>query len=674
MKCLNCGADIYDGVKKCPYCKTLTPDVAEDEKFKNFDFKYTITSTEQVRKIQDSAKDVKKKNKKNALEKFLAARRAKKRAARRAARRGEKLAPKASFIKRKAADKAALSKKTEAKSEKKGFNSQNMKKFTQRAVGLCAIAVCLAVLVWGVVALAGALSGNGDKASAYTYAKDNSMYMVYKGKNVLLSEKVITDSYIRMLDENNQLVSAERAAKNAGIIHSSKDGKTTFFFEDFDPETNSGRLSVIKNGKAKKVKQISEAVHNSIVMTDDGKKLLYLQTTDENGDMGVLYYWEEGIEEPFKIATDIDHGTFAFSANSEWVIFLQNLNRVTMRGDMYAKSLEKLKDEKVKLDTDVCRIFGSNKDGDTRIYAKDYDEANGSFDIYAMNEKGRAIRLGERTAKAPLIQKKKDSLFVYGIADDGTNNLYTVDIDSGKKEKIASGVNGILMMSKDEKTIIYDKVYTGKLADYYAYTKGKQPLKIAGNVVVDYEVVAGKPQMAASYDCEKILYISEFESFKGGGTLTLCEYKNGRIVSEEQIAEDVYSCYLAEDDKFIFTKDYSPSRKVFDVYVLENGEMTLLKEEVSPEMFGVSKTGDNIFYISNYNVEGAFGTLEKMDLKGSAEELASEVFDFDTTSYSDTLFYKNLDSETGVFDMYLVKKDKSSWSEINTAVDEILTY
>ncbi len=673
MKCLNCGADIYDGIKKCPYCKTLTPDVNEDEKFRNFDFKYTITSTEQVRKIHDSVNEVRKENKKNALEKFLAARRAKKRAARRAARRGEIPEKKPLFAKKKVAEKVNVKPKKDVIKEKKSFMPKDMKKFTKRAVGLVTVAACLVLLVWGVVGFANMLSGDETVAS-YTYAKDNSLYMVYKGKNILLSESVITDSYIRMLDENNNLVSAERAAKNAGIIHASKDGKTVFFFENFDPETGNGKLCMIKNGKAKKVKEISDAVHNSLVMTNDGSKLLYLQTADKNGDMGVLYYWEDGIEEPFKIATDIDHGTFAFSKDSKWAIFLQNLNRVTMHGDMYAKSLEKLKDEKIKMDTDVCKIFGSNKDGNTRIYGKDYDETDGSFDVYAMNEKGRAIRLGERTTKAPVIQKKKNNLFVYGIADDKTNNLYTVEISSGKKEKIASGVNSILMMSKDEKTVIYDKVYTGKLADYYAYTKGKQALKIAGNVVVDYEVVAGKPQMAASYDCRKVVYISEFESFKGGGTLTYCEYKNGRIVSETQVAEDVYSCYLAEDDKFIFTKDYSPSRKVFDVYLFDGTEMTLLQEEVSPEMFGVSKTGDNIFYISNYNVEGVYGTLEKMDLKGSSEEIASEVVDFDLTSFSDVLFYKNQNAETGLFDVFLSKYGKSSWTQINTSVNEILTY
>lgn len=681
MKCPECGVDIYEGIKKCPYCKTLIGGAVDDEKFRNFDFKYTITSTEQVQRLRELAKEVsEKESKKGKLEKFMAERRKAKRAARRAARRNaaKQQELKTAMKEEKRIQKKEKPVKVKTKPEKvvkvKKDNSEAMKTLGKRAVGIAAIAICLCVLVWAVVALAGALSNGDSTVASYTYIKDNSMYMVYRGKNIIVSENVVSDDYLRNLDENGNVISAERAAKDAGIVYKSKDGKKTFFFENFDPVTNSGTLCLIENGKPKKKIQISDAVHNSVLMTEDGEKLLYLQSTDKNGDMGVLHYWEDSIEEPFKIATDIDHGTFKFSGDGQWAIFLQNLNRVEMRGDMYAKSLSKLKDEKTKLDTDVCKLFGSSSDNSSHIYAKDYDTEDGSFDIYAINNKGRAIRLGERTKKAPLMQKKKNSLFVYGMADDGTNNLYTVDIDSGKKEKIASGMNSILMLSKDEKTVLYDKVYTGKLADFYAYTRGKQPQKVAGNVVVDYQVVAGKPQMAVSEDCRSILYISEFESFKGGGTLNLCEYKNGRIVSETPIAEDVYFCYRAADGKFIFAKDYSPSRKVFDVYVLDGKDMTLLKEEVSPEMFGVSKTGDNIFYISNFNVEGAYGTIEKMGIDGVSEELASEVFGFDITSLDDVLFYKNLNPDDGSFDMYLIKDGKSDWTEINTAVDEILTY
>ncbi len=728
MKCIECGADLYDGVKKCSYCKTAT-EYASIDNSKDFDFKYTISSPDALKKIQDSVNEMArekgastpKQNNKGALP--FKIRRIEKPADRVAAvpKRHETInsAEKAKEMAKTASQRAAefipegtarytirgvepqqpkeqpnfekvvdstprVQKNVEKTSEKRYDRTTSRRKKQKKEfnfkidknvliVSGTVVAAAL-VIVLGISAIVSGVSKNQDTISSYTYVKDNGMYMTYKGKTAQISTGVICDSYLRYAEETESALSPEKAAKNANIVRESKDGKLTYFFDDFDPETSSGTLKLVRLGKAKKIIEISPAVHNSIVLSDDGSELLYLQTADKNGDMGVLYYWNRSMEEPFKVATDIDHGTFSFAGEGEWVIFIQNFNRVDMKGDLYAKSLKDLKEEKVKIDTEVCKIYGTNPGKAAYIYAKDYDTADKSFDIYAVNKKGRTIRLGERTNRDPFMQKKQNNLFVYGLEEDGTNNLYTVEINSGKKEKIASGVSSILMLSKDEKTVIYDKVYTGKLADYYAYSKGKQPQMIAHNVVVDYNAVAGKPQMAVDKDTTKILYISEFESFKGGGTLMLCTYKKGKIVSEEQISEDVYAVFQAEDDKFIVAKDYSTTRKIFDVYLLDGNELNLIKEEVSPEMFEVSKDGDNIFCITGFGVEGKFGNLDKVNLKGETETIVNEIFDFELTAEKDMLIYKNLNTEDGSFDLSLRRNGKRSIIDIDTKIDEIVGY
>lgn len=734
MKCLECGADLYEGIKKCPYCKTPTGS-DEEGKFGNFDFKYTISSPEQLDAIRESVQQVSKNNgarkkekKKNLfpvkirrmnkpeektssapvsrqteIDAAEKAREMAKSASQRAAEfipeglarytvRGLENQPaqqSSSFIKEEQASLNTYKRvqKTVEKSERKAPSRRrarrNRKKNKEgfkliinkdilKTAGLAAAALVVAV---GVISLIVSLSSKtADTVSSYTYVKDNSLYMVYKGKAAEISQQALCDSYVRYAEETETAVPVEKAAKNAGLTFESKDGKRTYFFDDYNPETKSGTLKLVKSGKTKKIIEISPAVHNSVVMSKDGNSLLYLQTADKNGDMGVLYYWNAKLDEPFKVASDIDHGTFGFAGDEEWVVFIQNLNRVEMQGDLYVKSLEKLKDEKVKIDSAVCRIYGTNPGGAAYIYAKDYDKTDKTFDIYAINKKGRSIRLGERTKRDPLMQKTKDKLFVYGATEDATSNLYQVDINSGKKEKIASGVSSILMLSKDEKTVIYDKVYTGKLADYYAYTKGNQPQMIAHNVVVDYNAVAGKPQMAVSQDTKKILYISEFEAFKGGGTLNLCVFKKGKVVSEEQISEDVYAVYRAKDGKFIVAKDYSTSRKIFDVYLLEGNELKLIKEEVSPEMFEVSAEGDNIFCISNFGVEGKFGTLEKINLKGEAEAIAEGIFDFSLTTENDILIYKNLNTDDGSFDLDIRLDGRRKITGVDTVIGEIVGY
>ena len=722
MKCMECGADLYDGVKKCPYCKTPI-NAQADGKFKDYDFKYTISSPEELRSISGTNRGVSEGRRPAKKKKGLfgvSIRRIKKaetntnktntqeikdpkekarEIAKSASRRAAEFVPEGlARYNVTGIDTSSVPKSTEPKSEVKEKTRRSSRTKKDRAKALsrsrrertkrlskpeinkkgiiagAGVVLFAAVVVLGAVAIVNSAAKSTDKVSSYTYVKDNALHMVYKGKTSKISDQVITDSYLRYAEETETAVTPERAAKNAGIVKESKDGKLTYFFDNFDPETGSGALKLVKAGKTKKVTVISEAAHNSIVMSKDGSKILYLETTDKNGDMGVLYYWSEKLDEPLKIATDIDHHTFGFTGDEEWAVFIQNFNRVEMQGDLYVKNLEKVKDEKVKVDSAVCKIYGTNPGGAAYIYAKDYDKQDKTFDIYAINKKGRSIRLGERTNRDPLMQKTKDSLFVYGISEENKYDIYAVDINSGKKEKIASSASSILMLSKDEKTVIYDKVYTGKLADYYAYYKGKQPQMIAHNVVVDYNAVAEKPQMAVDQDTTKILYISEFEAFKGGGTLNMTTYKKGRIVSEEQVSEDVYAVYRAENGKFIVLKDYSVSKKIFDVYLFDGKELKLLKEDVSPELFQVSNLGDNVYCISDFGVEGKHGTLEKINLKGESETVLQAAFDFEVTSENDILIYKNLSVEDGKFDLSIRLDGSRKVKDVDQAVDEIIGY
>ena len=144
------------------------------------------------------------------------------------------------------------------------------------------------------------------------------------------------------------------------------------------------------------------------------------------------------------------------------------------------------------------------------------------------------------------------------------------------------------------------------------------------------------------------------------------------MVSETRISEDVYSVYRAADGGFIVNKDYSTSRKVFDVYLLKKGELTLLKEEISPETFGISQTGDTVYCVTNSGVEGNYGNLEAVSLKGESAEVANQVFGFNVSG-DDLLLYQNLNTEDGSFDL-LLKREGKKIINADTAVDEILVY
>ncbi len=636
MKCPECGAEVYEDIKRCPFCRTP---ISEDktEKQKTFDFTYTITSEEQIKMIRDSVNEVAEKAD----------------------------APKGARI----SGKSRRKKRMRRKRRKAMFDSVKV----MRALILAAMAALVALIIFGVCWLIGAIAKDDSVAKAYTYVKDNALYLVYEGKVTELSTSLISEDYLRKAEAYDDLATGVEVAKNAQLIKKSENNRIIYFFENYDPETNIGDLMIIKDGKKKKISKISEAVHNSLKLSADGEKILYLQSTDKNGDMGVLYYNKAGMDAPFKIATDIDHDTFVFSADEENALFLQNLNRVEMQGDLYRKNIDKLKEEKVKIDTGVSHIFGTNYKGTTYIYGKGYDKEDATFDIFAMNKKGKTLRLGERTWRKPVILKKRNTAFVFGVGEGHrSNNLYSVEIASGKKEKIASGVNFILRVSEDEKTIIYDKIYDDKVSDYFVYTKGGKPQKIAENITIEGRNTITAPQVGINDEYSEIAYISGFEAVKGGGVLYTAEYKNGKVGEKTVIAEDVYCCYRMENGDIVFAKDYSRNRKVFDVYISSKGNVKLLKEEISPEMFVAEKNGDTMFYVTDFNVSGPHGGLEKMEIGGNAEQIASGVFSFELSEYGDLLFCKNLDTAKGKFDLYMAENGDADYEEIDKAIEVMM--
>lgn len=653
MKCPGCGAEIVEGIAKCPFCKTAV-NAAQNDKFNNFDFTYTITSKEEINMIREAVNKVSEDSSKTKSDK-------------------EKKTP------RKPLSKA---RKTKKRTEKNTNAAKKDKELVKARLKVCsfvlAALVSIAVVVLGVAAVIGAAADRDDAVSVYTYLKDNTEVLVYDGKAVKLTENAISADYIRHASEQDNLPSAQDAAADAKLAVHSKDGKRTYFFENYDPESGSGDLKLIKNGKGKGIQTVSSAVHNSVVLSENGDSLLYLQSADKNGDMGVLYYWKDGMKDPYKIATDIDSGTFAFSADALTAMFLQNLDRHVMQGDFYAKDLKKLKEEKVLVDSAACAVFGTGGKDDKYIYAKGYDPSSQTFDIYACGKEADAekMRLGEKTKRPPFMinRKNKNKMFVYGAADDDTCNLYYVDIKTGAKERIAAGVNEILKISENGKTVIYDRVYNKKLADYYIYTAGSQPVKVAGNVCVDFDAVGTAPQIAVSGDLSKIVYIDGFDAAKGGGMLYTARIRGTKIKDGKTVAEDVHSCYLAKNGKTVYTKDYITDRKVFDVYVYDGSNSELLKDEVYPEMFGVSQNGNNIFYISGYNITGNYGSLEVSDLKGKRSIIAGDVFEFKLTRNGDLLYSKNQNTENGAFDLFAAYPKKYTETAVDGGIFRILTY
>lgn len=533
------------------------------------------------------------------------------------------------------------------------------------AFTLAAILLIVGV-VYGTVCI---VRGHESVYSAYVYSKDNELYAVHEGKSVKLSSSAVDDSYLTKMSVYADTVSAAEILNTTKTYTVSQNGRYIYYLENFNPEKACGDLYRIEKGKPSSKVKISGSVNNSLVLSKKGDTVLFLCSTDENGNMGVLYFWKKGLREPCKITTDIDSGTFCFSAESKTAMYIQNLDRQIMQGDLYTQNLVKTKEERVRLDSGVCRIFGTTHDSKYFIYGKNYDVNDKSFEIFSTGGKNGLTKLSERTRNNPIIREKENYVYALEADNDGTNTICRISVRNGKKEKLASGAGSIHGISKNGKILLFDKPYDNQTADFYTFTPGKQPQKTAESIAANVDNVHDTPQFAYTSNLKTFVGISDYSADRGG---TLIRTKFGH--EPETLAENVHSCYLGENGKIIYTKDFNEERGTADVYYVNDEKTILLKKEISPSMLAADKACEKIFCITDYDAETASGTLETVNSNADATAIDRNVFGLDSADNGDLFFYKNLDTDNGgSFEFCLLRGGKTEKIVLDKGVQTIGT-
>lgn len=560
MKCINCGAELYDDARKCPFCKeTLVQGTVSRIDGENSDFDMTYnTTTDQVDVIR------------NTVEEDAKLKRRKKRHKRRKGAR----------------------KNSVRSNRRKRKIAKNIIRFIYAVILVIAVILCIR-----------GCAGSGKEVNPLVYSKGNFLYMDYDGKSVLLSKKLVIDnSGTQVIETNNDAV--ENLIKNKKIVVTSEDGTRMFFLDRFDLTKNNGVLSYVENGKIKRAKLVSEGVNDSFVVTKDGKSVLFLTNANVSGEMGTLYFWSEGDKEPVKIAGDIDKGTYKFSDDGKEILFIQNYNRGAHAGDLYTVSVKKL-DEKIKLDTDVHAIWGKTNDNKKYIYSQSYNSSYFTYDLYITDGTNKT-KLFANAKHNPKILENSDRIVVLGANDDNSTNLYIINIKTAQSEKIAAQVNNIEFITEDEKRILYRKVFDNNISDYYVYTEGGTEVKIADSVTTVNN--GGISKFDYSQDLSKFVYIKKYDDVKKGGELYLVKNKKGDV-KETKLADDVYSCRILSKSKLIYAKDFSNNRKVADLYAYDDGEIIQLRNEIKPDSFSVNQEKGIAYVIGSYINEKRTGKL-----------------------------------------------------------------
>lgn len=642
MKCTKCGADLTEETKKCPFCKEVLLDEF-DGIDGGFDFKYTITSKEQMKLIRDAvnAEHTKKISAFGTLKKALD------------------------------------TKKEKTKKRKKNIIKNLLKKISPQNkmyiifYGAIFLAILLVLGIWTV---AGAVSARKRDVYPVVYSKENSIYMQYEKNNVLLTENAVDLNVLfdesAADSENTDKTTTFGILSSEDTVKKSKNGMYVYFYENYDKEKHSGSLIRIFNGKEKRI--VSNDVYNSYVMSEDGEEVLYLQSADKNGDMGNLYYWNEKLKEPIKIAGDIDKESFGFSADGKKIVYLSNYNHKNFSGDLYSVEKGKTDAKALLVDSAVSAFFSTDANGKEYYYSKNYNGENKSYDLYVKGGT-KSVRLFEAAVKEPIIPQKGKNVLVYGY-DDGLHSiLYSVNAKSYEKNKIAQ-VTEVLKTDSSNKKIIFNKLQENYVTDCYYYEPGKRVMKIADNITVVSRENDGANLFSFSENFEKAAYITSFDNGKSGGKLCVVDLKKSKDNITE-VSEEVFSCYMSSDGKKLYyCKDYSKQRQLFDVYSYDGKKSKAVAEDVEGAFFQTTKNRKRAVYLKDSGVEGAFGNLYITDKKDVAKAEYEKTFAFAVCEDESVIILETGGEKNGKLVLSRTNKKGDVKKLIDSEVDGLLCY
>lgn len=633
MKCRNCSADLADGTEKCPFCKEILFEAGEGIKG-NFDFKYTITSKEQMKIIRDAVNASGEKKKLSLKRRFK------------------------NIFRRKREKKKEKIKIKKLKSAVKKISPQNkMYMFFYGSIFL------ILMIIAGIWFAAGAVANRARNVFPVIYAKENSLFMQYEKKNILLTDNAVdlNNLFSDNSEENKENPEGKsdlfRVLSDENTVKKSDNGMYVYYFENYDEKKHSGSLIRIFNGKNKRV--VSNDVFNSYVLSKNGKEILFLQSTDENGDMGNLCYWNEKLKEPVRISSDIDKNMFKFSENDKKIIYLRNYDHRNYSGDLCVVSTDKSADEGEVIDSGVYAFFGTDKSGENYLYSKNYKADKKNYDLYLRKSSDKAVKLFEAAEKEPVVPKKGSELLVYAY-DDGVHSiLYSVNLKNYKKNKIAQ-MTDVLKSDDENKRIIFNKVQENSVTDCYYYETGRKILKIADNITAVSEENKTANLFTFSENFKYAAYITSFDNGKAGGKLCFVDLTAAKDNITE-VSDDVFSCYISKDGKKLyFCKDYSKARQTFDVYAYERGKTHSVAEDVEGSFFMLAPNRKSAVYIKDADVEGDFGTLYVTDRKDRAKKSYEKTGAFAVTD----------DGSIIIFNDYNDKKKNWTIYRTNTAGDK----
>ncbi|MBQ2890603.1 MAG: hypothetical protein IJE44_03025 [Clostridia bacterium] len=518
------------------------------------------------------------------------------------------------------------------------------KRRRQRIIGYGILLGLLAVILAVIIGIVSLFVGLFSDKTEYTtvFHSDNGMELYFDENTVTLTDEILASE-----------ASDEISLDKEGIVNRSEDGKVTCFLDKYDPKKKQGTLKVIVKDKAKKIKTVAENVSGGFLVSDDGEHILFIKNGNIKGNRGELWYSNKG-KKAVKIADKVDKDKVIFSDDFEKVLYIKNYNYKTFYGDAYVASIGDFSEKKV--DTEVHALYMTLNNGKTYVYSKNFDDDNETYDLY-LNHEGSKTCIATGCGSSPVLSENEKYLFSCGDKNGDRYNLYRINVKKQTAEKIVSNMNEIIKVSEKGKQVFYSKLFENSVGDYYIWSEGETELKVADGVKY-----TKKNQVAVSEDFKKIAYVANFNEEKFGGSLYHCEYKKDKVSVPEKISDDVYDCYVLNNGKIVYNKNYSSRNKNAQLYIY-NGIEDEINKEINPRLLRVFD--NNIVCVYDFS-SSTGGNLYLIDEDMGEHKLLTDVFGFAQKDNGEFLVIKNKESINNRFDLYetvelketrLIKKD-----------------
>ncbi len=500
----------------------------------------------------------------------------------------------------------------------------------------------------GIIALAAICLGmwllfTGIFAPKYELPVDRSKFDLLYIKDDMLYAKPISKA-VRQLSDAMSASSEYPVMSDSGTIVQSKDGKTTYFLENYDSETMQGSLFVSYNNKDKV--HIADGVIQGFTVSPDGKSVLYLTNADLEQGSGTLNFYKKGGQVQV-LAEKSAYNVYLFADDSKAVGYIDNYDNASYSGELYYMPVD---GQAVKVDDGVVILKKLSSKREI-IYLKDMNMQDYTCDLYCWSSVGGSELIVEDINQNYMNVSPFSAKTIYLKTPDNITLDFVTKVPNKPAQIIMSGLMGFFSYDIENGNYLLAKAPEddSRTPDMYLNKKGREPVKIAEKFVAQQH---GK----ASLDYSRVVYLNEYDQATNRGKLHVRTNWFG-LIKDRVIAENVFVFALTPDAKTIAYLADTDEKGAGSLYVYRGGKSQHIADGLMYQDFILSQNGKAIFYMTDIDAQTNTGNLYMIRTYGGGPmQIDSGVYsDFYSRSDKNIIYMKNYDSETQKSDLYMWK-------------------